>query len=361
MDIPDIPTKHRAALLREFGKPLSIEYIDTPIPSDYGVLLKVISAGICHSDIHLWAGDYRPIGIPKSLPWMLSHEIVGIVVGKGDKVPESIGIGSKMLVYAWQYAEEDKYTLSGYTQLAKKRARLTIDVPNGGLQEYIYVQHYRFTLNIDDLSDPQAASPLACAGLTTYNAVKKARQYIDPDDYVLVVGLGGLGSYAVQWVRRLMPYTNLIVADVREEAIDFASKLAKIDAAINPSKEDPVKALFEITRGEGVKAVLDIVGLPQTINTYIKAVAKLGIYVIIGLMGYEAPIPVHHIVRNEVKIVGNYTGSLRDQLEVLELARRGLINYRDVISKRYRFEEVNEAIGAVASGKHLGRVIVIFG
>lgn len=356
----NIPTKHRAALLREFGKPLSIEYVDTPIPSDYGVLLKVISAGICHSDIHIWAGDYRPVGIPKSLPWILSHEVVGIVVGKGDKVPESIRIGSKMLVYAWQFAEEDKYTLSGYTQLAKKRARLTVDVLNGGLQEYIYVQHYRFTLSIDDLDDPQAAAPLACAGLTTYNAVKKVRQYVDPDDYVLVVGLGGLGSYAVQWVRRLIPYVNLIAADVRDEAIEFASKLVKIDTVINPAKEDPVKALSEITRGEGVKAVLDIVGSSQTINTYIKTVTRLGVYVIIGLMGYEASIPVHHIVRNEVKILGNYTGSLREQLEVLELARRGIINYRDVISKRYRFEEVNEAIRAVADNKHLGRVIVLF-
>lgn len=356
----EIPKTHKAALLREFGKPLSIEDIPTPTPNDYGVLLKVIAAGICHSDIHLWAGDYRPVGIPKYLPWMLSHEVVGTVVAKGDKVPESIRVGSKMLVYAWQFAEEDERTLSGYTQLARKRARLTIDVPNGGLQEYIHVPHYRFVLSIDELDDAQAAAPLACAGLTTYNAVKKIKQYVGPDDYVLVVGLGGLGSYAVQWVKTLIPYANLVVADIRDEAIEFVSKFAKVDAAINPTKEDPVKALSEITRGEGVRAVLDIVGSPKTIGTYIKTVATLGTYVIVGLMGYEALIPVHHIVRNEIKIFGNYTGSLSDQREVLEFARKGLINYKDVVSRRYRFEEVNEAIKAAAEGKHLGRVVVIF-
>lgn len=354
-----IPTRHKAALLRELGKPLAIEEVPTPTPSDYGVLLKVIAAGICHSDIHIWAGDYRPIGVPKHLPWILSHEVAGIVVAKGDKVPEAVRVGSKALVYAWQFAEEDERTLGGYTQLARKRARLSIDVP-GGLQEYIHVPHYRFVVDIDGLDDPQAAAPLACAGLTTYNAVKKIKPHVGPGDYVLIVGLGGLGAYAVQWVRALLPYVNLVVADIREEAIEFASKLAKVDAAVNPSKEDPVRALSEITRGEGVKAVLDIVGLPQTIGTYTKAVATLGVYVMVGLMGYEAPIPVHHIIRNEIRIFGCYTGSLSDQHEVVECARRGLIDYRGTVGRKYRFEEVNDAIKAVAKGEQLGRVVVVF-
>ncbi|PWV36845.1 MAG: hypothetical protein DJ555_05140 [Desulfurococcaceae archaeon] len=355
-----IPTRHRAALIRDFGKPLTIEEVPTPAPKDAEVLVKVISAGICHSDIHLWAGDYRPVGVPKTLPWILSHEITGVVVAKGDKVPETIKVGDRVLVYPWGFAEEDERTLSGYTQLARKRARLSIDIP-GGLQEYLLVQHYRYIVNIDGLEDPQAVAPLACAGLTTYNAVKKIKPYVGPDEHVLVVGLGGLGTYAVQWIRALLPHANLLVADIRDEAIEFVSKLVKIDAAVNPVKEDPVKTITEITKGEGVKAVIDLVGLSQTIGTYLKTLTTLGVYAMVGLMSYEASIPVPHVIRNEIKIFGVYTGSLGDQHEVIKHARKGSINYVKAISKRFRFEEkeVNEAIKSVAEAKHLGRVIVV--
>lgn len=352
------PRFHRAALFREFGAPMSIESVESPRPGYYGVLVRVTSAGICHSDLHIWAGDFRHVGIPRQLPWIVGHEIVGVVAAKGEGVPDSVRIGSKVLVYAWQYAEEDDRTLKGHTQLARRRARLSIDVP-GGLQEYVLVPHYRFVLEVGGLEDAEAAAPLACAGLTTYRAVKKLRSRVGPGDYVLVVGLGGLGSYAVQWVRALMPYARLVVADLREEAIEFASKLAKPEAVVNPSREDPLKALGEITRGEGVKAVIDLVGSERTISTYIRSVAVLGSYAMVGLMGQEARIPVHHVVRGEIEIFGTYTGSMEDQVEVLELARRGLVNYRGVVSARYRFEEVNEAFKAVAENKHVGRVLAM--
>ncbi|MEM2203219.1 MAG: hypothetical protein QXI22_02570, partial [Sulfolobales archaeon] len=99
----------------------------------------------------------------------------------------------------------------------------------------------------------------------------------------------------------------------------------------------------------------------QTIGTYLKTLTTLGVYAMVGLMSYEATIPVPYIIRNEIKIFGVYTGSLGDQHEVIKHARKGLVNYVKVISKRYRFdeEEVNEAIKSVAGAKHLGRVIII--
>ena len=66
------------------------------------------------------------------------------------------------------------------------------------------------------------------------------------------------------------------------------------------------------------------------------------------------------MIRGEIDIFGTYTGSLEDQIEVLEMARRGLVNYRGVVSSRHRFEEINEAFRAVAENRHLGRVLVVF-
>ncbi|MEM4623563.1 MAG: alcohol dehydrogenase catalytic domain-containing protein, partial [Desulfurococcaceae archaeon] len=82
-----IPSTHKVAFVREFGKPLSIEEVPTPKPKGTEVLVKISGAGICHTDVHVWEGVWKPAGIPPRLPWIISHELTGIVVDKGEKVP----------------------------------------------------------------------------------------------------------------------------------------------------------------------------------------------------------------------------------------------------------------------------------
>lgn len=355
-----LPAKYKAALIREFGKPFSVEELPTPTPKGEEVLIKVAGAGICHTDVHVWKGDWKDVGIPPKLPFIVSHEITGTVVAKGEKVPDTIKIGQKVLVYAWGYLEEDEYTIRGYTQLAKKPFHLGV-VAEGGLREYFLAPSYRFVVDAEGLEDLPAAAPLACAGLTTYRAVKRIKPYLDPGDYVLIVGLGGLGSYASQWVRALAPHVSLIGVDIREEALEFASKITKFDALINASKEDPVKAVREITKGKGVKAVLDIVATGKTIPLYLYTLSKTGMYVLVGMMGVDAHIPaLLPILVNEWSIVGTVVGTLAEQYEVIEAARRGLINYRAVVTRRLKLEEATEGFEALEKGKVLGRQVVVF-
>ncbi len=350
--------KHRACLLKEFSKPLVIEEVQTPTLKPYEVLIKVLAAGVCHSDLHLWLGDFVPQGLPKKLPIVLSHEVVGEVVDVGEGVPSNFRRGVKVLVYPWQYVEEDQLTIKGFTQLARKRLRLGIDV-DGGLQEYL-ISNYKFLVSIEGIEDIPALAPLGCAALTTYRAVKKARTFVEPDDYVVLIGLGGLGSYAAQWIKLLIPYSRLVGVDVRDEAIEFVSKITNVDVVVNASKEDPTKVLNELTSGLGVKAVIDLVGSPETVSKYINVVDTLGVYVLVGHMGrVEVPIPRPRIIRNEITITGSYTGSLADQYEVISLVRRGLLKYREVVTKRYRFEEVNEAFNTLKEGKVVGRQVVL--
>jgi D-arabinose 1-dehydrogenase-like Zn-dependent alcohol dehydrogenase len=81
---------------------------------------------------------------------------------------------------------------------------------------------------VEGIDDLVAVAPLTCAGLTTFRAIKKARNVLDVDDYVIVVGLGGLGAYAVQWLRVIAPYVNIIGVDTRDEAIEFVSKVLQL-------------------------------------------------------------------------------------------------------------------------------------
>lgn len=350
---------HKAVLLKDFGKPLVLEEVPTPEPKGEAVLVKTIASGICHSDIHAWRGDYRPAGLPKKIPIVLSHEVVGTVVACGEDVPKTL-LGKKVLIYPWQYEEEDELTLVGLTQLARKRRRLGLDV-DGGLQEYVYVGHYKFLVDVEGLADTPALAPLACAGLTTYRAIKKVINYVGPDDYVVVVGLGGLGCYAVQWINTLIPYVNVIGVDVRDEAIEFTSKLARIDYTINSSKVNPVDEVLKITRNKGVKAVVDLVASPKVVATYINILDVRGAYVLVGHMGEEGiTVPRPKIIRNELTIVGSYTGTLAEQHEVIRLAKAGKISYSAVVTARYKLEEVNEGFKSVEEGRVLGRQIVIF-
>ncbi|MEM2454837.1 MAG: alcohol dehydrogenase catalytic domain-containing protein, partial [Candidatus Bathyarchaeia archaeon] len=208
-------TKHMALTLKEYGKPLVVEEVVTPAPRGEEVLLKTLSVGICHSDIHVWKGEH-----PWPLPMVLGHEVIGTVVAKGDKVPESLKIGETYLLYFGVYKEEDKYSRRGLTQHAK-----TWRAWQGGLQEYFLVPHYRFLVSVDGLEDIPASAPLGCAALTAYGAVKKIRYVVEPDEYVAIIGLGGLGLFALQWVKIFIPQANIIGIDIREDALRFANSI----------------------------------------------------------------------------------------------------------------------------------------
>ncbi|MEM3463828.1 MAG: zinc-binding dehydrogenase [Candidatus Bathyarchaeia archaeon] len=351
---------HKAAVLREFGKNLSIEEVPTQLPTNAGVLVKTAGAGLCHTDIPMWKGEWSQMGMPPKTPFILSHEATGVVVARGQDVPDEWKEGDKALVYPFQWEGEDEYVIRGLTNLANKGVHMGI-VKDGGLQEYLYVPHYKFLVKAEGIEDLAAASPLGCAGTTSYRAVKTALGYVEPGDYVAVVGLGGLGSYAVQWVKGLMPYVNLVGIDVRDEAIEFASKLVKMDLAVNASKTDIGKALSEVTKGKGTKVVIDFVGTHRTVGTYINMLAKRGAYILVGLMGTEA-VAIHMAphVMSERTLKGSFTGTLAEANEVIELARKGIINYRGVVTRRYTLDEVNEALKELAEGKILGREIIVF-
>jgi D-arabinose 1-dehydrogenase-like Zn-dependent alcohol dehydrogenase len=139
---------------------------------------------------------------------------------------------------------------------------------------------------VEGIDDLVAVAPLTCAGLTTFRAIKKARNVLDVDDYVIVVGLGGLGAYAVQWLRVIAPYVNIIGADTRDEAIEFVSKIAKLDEVINASEEDPFVQTMIITKGKGAKVVLDFVG-PKALPTYFLTLSKRSVYILVWLMSME--------------------------------------------------------------------------
>ncbi len=360
MDKNVIPDKHRAAFLVNFKSPLEMGYTDTIMPEGDQVLIRVSGAGICHSDVHVWEGIWYKGGSPGKLPHIQSHEISGIVVSTGNSVPERIKPGDPVLVYPWQWLEDDRYTAAGLTNIPDRPVVPGINI-HGGFQEYFPVSHYRYLINATGIKDLPALAPLSCGGLTTYRAVKKLGGKLRPDDYVAVVGLGGLGSYALQYLRLLFPQVNIIGADIRNDSIEFAEGICRMDGYINSSSGDINKMIMETTRGHGFRGVIDLVGR-GTLPTYSRALAKEGIYVMVGLMGtgVQEPISPFFTVSMEKTIAGSYVGTLSEQHEVVDLARKGLINYIKPVSSRMDLEDASEGLKNLEDGKALGRQVVVF-
>ncbi|KAA8922247.1 alcohol dehydrogenase catalytic domain-containing protein [Thermoplasma sp.] len=349
---------HNAAYMKQFKAPLELDKAKTQHPVRDQVLIRVAGAGICHSDVHVWEGVWQRGGAPEKLPHILSHEISGTVVEKGEDVPETIKIGSKVLVYAWQWKFDDHYTVRGLTNVANTPSVPGINI-DGGFQEYFLVSHYKYLIDANGIDDLPAIAPLSCGGLTTYRAVKKAASYIEPDDFVAVVGLGGLGSYAVQYIRLIAPFANIIGIDTRDESIEFVSKISRIDHSVNAKKTDVSSEIKKITGRRGLKAVIDLVG-KGTLTTYSDLMGKESIYVIVGLMGTDREqITSLNTVLFEKTVTGSYVGTIGEQMEVINLARKGLIDYRSPVSRRLNLSEASEGILNLENQKALGRQVVI--
>lgn len=351
----------KAAVLYGYNQPLKIEDVPVPKATGASVLIKVAGCGVCHSDVHLWKGELTTT-VPPYFPLIPGHEVSGTVVEVGELVPPTIYPGLDVVVYFAYCEQEDKYFLRGLYQLCGLRVPAGMYMYNGGYAEYMLIPHYRYVVPAQGLEDLAAASILGCAGITAMRAVKKIASEVEEDEYVAVVGLGGLGSLALQ-LTKVLTGARVIGIDVREDKIKVASKVAKLgkgDALIDASKVDVRRAVMEATEGQSVKALLDFVGSEATIGTYLDLIAPLGVYVLVGLGAEYGPkIPIHKLVVNEISIKSVFYGSYRELQTLIDLARRGLVNYRDLVTK-IKLEDINDALQRLDRGEAPTRQVISF-
>ena len=138
-------------------------------------------------------------------------------------------------------------------------------------------------MKIGNDMDTDTSAPLACAGLTSYGAVKNAN--LKPDDNVVIVGTGGLGLMAIQ-LAKAVTGAKIIAMDIDDQKLDVAKKNGA-DITINSKKEDPVKAIMELTDKLGADAVIDFVNASKTVETDMQFLRRRARLVLVGLFGGE--------------------------------------------------------------------------
>jgi propanol-preferring alcohol dehydrogenase len=348
----------KAARIIKPKESLEIRELEVPKPRGSQVLIKVQSSGVCHSDVHVWEGYYEGIGgqplktTDRGVKYPLTpgHEIAGIVDNLGEQV-EGFSKNEKVLIYPWIGEGRCPACKIGQENLCDKPRSLGI-YGDGGYAEYVLVPNSRYLVKIGDDMDTDTSAPLSCAGLTAYGAIKNAT--LKPDDNVVIVGTGGLGLMAIQ-LAKAVTASRIIAMDIDDKKLEVAKKEGA-DIIVNSKKEDPVKAVMELTDKLGADEVIDFVNATKSVETDMQFLRRRAKLVLVGLFGGELRLSLVTMPTRAYSLIGSYTGSLDDLVELVSLAERGVI--KPVVSSRFKLNQAGEALQMLKDGKIVGRGVI---
>ncbi|HET9200335.1 MAG TPA: NAD(P)-dependent alcohol dehydrogenase [Dehalococcoidia bacterium] len=338
----------KAARIHQYGQPLVVEEVPRPTPGHGQILVKVVGAGFCHSDLHVMDGE---IPILPRLPLTLGHENAGVVAEVGEGVSRA-HVGENVAIFGGWGCGHCDYCVSGREQMCETPAWAGLSEWDGGYAEYILVPDERHLVPLGDL-DPRIAAPLTDAALTPYRAIHKALPFIEPDHKVLVIGIGGLGQYCVKLLR-ILTGAEIIAVDVSQARLELAKELGAAAALLAPG-EELSREIREMTHG-GVGAAFDIVGSESSLALALSATRAGGKVTQLGLAGGTARLKVMETNPWEVTFEATIWGTVRELREVVALVRSGRL--APIATEFVPLDAINEAHDRLKRGQVEGRLVV---
>lgn len=346
----------RCFKLVQHGQPMVDTQEPLRAPAAGEVVVRILAAGVCHSDVMLYdgyvdSGTGRKIDMTRGVnaPRVLGHEIAGEVAELGAGVT-GVKVGDRVVVYPWIGCGTCSYCTTDRENLCSAPRNLGLQL-DGGFSQYVFVPDARYVIPAGSLPLEQAA-PYACSGLTAYAALKKLAP-MHADETVLVIGAGGVGLSGVRFARHVLGISP-IVADIDQAKWPLAVE-AGATRAIDPSDPDAGKALMKATGG-GVDAVVDFVGTGESFAFGFNALRKGGKLVSVGLIGGSTPITPAIIVFKAVTIMGSMVGTCGELRELLEIAQKGVLPPLPVHT--LPLDAVNDVISKLHEGHFPGRAVL---
>lgn len=338
----------KAARLNEAGADFVIEDVATPEPGPGQVLIRIAGAGACHSDLHLKTGEQEGVALPHTL----GHENAGWIESFGPGAEgQGFEVGDAVVVFGGWGCGHCRFCLGGKEQLCNLFLWGGLG-PEGGYAEYMVVPSVRVLLPTDGL-DPVLAAPLTDAALTPYSAVKKTLQYLVPGTTAVLIGAGGLGQYGVQFLK-LLSSAKLVVVDTDPQKRELARTLGA-DVTVDPRDANAAEQIKAATGEDGAAAVIDFVGINDTMVLGAGAVGRSGLFVLVGLAGGSFPFSFFSLPSDAAMMTSNW-GSRNELEEVLALARAGRL-----IStiEQHPLADINKVFDRLAAGQIPGRAVLV--
>jgi alcohol dehydrogenase/propanol-preferring alcohol dehydrogenase len=339
----------------------TIHDLDIPTPSPEGrqVLLKVVRAGVCHTDTHLREGGYdlgsrghmsmKDRGI--QYPMVLGHEVVGVVEKVGGDVT-SVREGDVRLVYPWIGCGECRQCREGHDNRCAAGQNLGV-ARHGGYAEYISVPDEKYLVDIDGI-DPSWAATLACSGLTAHSAVDKVLP-LEPDEPVVIFGAGGLGLTAIA-ILRSRGHENICAVDVAERNLVLAREMGATSTVL--SGKDSGADAIRSAAGGPASAVIDFVNNGATATSGFDVLAKAGTMIQVGLFGGEVTIPTAMLALRMIRIEGSFVGTLSQLQDLVKMAQAGELPHIPVAERTLSAAEVSRALDDLTAGGVAGRIVL---
>ncbi|MEX1021680.1 MAG: Zn-dependent alcohol dehydrogenase [Dehalococcoidia bacterium] len=358
----------KAAVLNAARTPMTLEDIKIDEPLAGEALVKVMAAGVCHSDLHFIDGIY-----PGRYPQILGHEVAGVVERVGDGVT-MVKPGDRVILGFVQPCGHCGYCDSGRPSLCQTpsttrpqdqpaRTRedgtpVTAMTNVGGFAEYSITPAVGLVKVPDDVPMDIAAL-VGCSVTTGYGAVVNTAG-VEPGTTVAVIGAGGVGLNIIQSAR-LAGASRIIAVDMVEHKLATAKEFGATDT-VNAGDEDAVKKVRELTGG-GVDYAFEAIGLKATSEQAYEMVGRGGTAVVVGMVPPMEQISVSGMIwMQEKTLKGSFYGSARfhtDMPRILSLYRQGKLNLDGLVSRRYPLDQINEAFDALRNGEVSRSVLTI--
>ena len=342
-----MPRTMRAAVVRAFGQPLTIEEVPIPTPGPGEVLVKIMASGVCHTDLHAADGDWP---VKPTLPFIPGHEGAGIVVALGAGVSglrEGDPVGIAWLHDACGACE---HCITGWETLCESQHNSGYGV-NGSFAEYA-IGAAAYVGRLPERPDFSALAPILCAGVTTYKGIKETEAR--PGEWIVISGVGGLGHVAIQYAKAMG--LHVAAVDVTSEKLALARALGA-EIAINGRMPSAVDDVLKGTGGGAHGVLVTAVSVPA-FGQALRMVRRKGTVSLVGLPPGDFPAPIFDVVLKRITIRGSIVGTRQDLNEALAFASEGKVAAH---INHARLEDVNDVFNALKAGRVDGRMVLDIG
>jgi S-(hydroxymethyl)glutathione dehydrogenase/alcohol dehydrogenase len=361
----------KAAVFRKVHEPLTIESVDVDKPWGREVLVRTAATGVCHSDLHVVDGIGR---FALDRPIVLGHEGSGVVESVGADVT-TLRPGDHVVACLSGFCGSCPQCLDGHPNLCTGGIVTRPDTGTPRLsqkgepfRQFIGISSYAEKMLLHENSlvtiDPELpldrAALVGCGVLTGVGAALRSSG-MQAGQTVAVFGCGGVGLSIVQGAR-IGGARQIIGVDVFDGKLEMARRVGATHV-VNSAQDDPVKAVRALTRGAGVDHSFEAVGNAKLVRQAIESLAIRGTATIVGVMPPDAMIEFPWMaIRPECKVQTSRMGSNRFRMDIplyLEFYRQGRLLLDEMVTRRGRLEDINEAFRAMKAGE-VARSVLLF-
>jgi S-(hydroxymethyl)glutathione dehydrogenase/alcohol dehydrogenase len=358
----------KAAVLRQVGRPLEIEDVIINKPGPHEVLIRTVCAGVCHSDLHFVEGSY-----PHPMPCVLGHESAGVVEQIGSEV-RTVKVGDHVVTCLSAFCGHCEHCLTGHMSLCispetrrDKREEPRLSSENGRMNQFLNLSsfaemmlvHEHACTSIRKDMPLDRAALIGCSVTTGVGSVIHTSN-VRAGETVAIIGCGGVGLSAINGAA-IAGAGRIIAVDRVGSKLNLAKHFGATDV-VNASDGDPVAQVLEISGG-GVHHAFEAIGLKQTAEQAFKMLRRGGTANIIGMIPVGVNIELHGAdFLAEKRIQGSLMGSNRfpvDMPRFVDMYMQGKLHLDEMISRRIKLEQVNEALDELKTGE-LARSVIEF-